>query len=83
MSGSVLSPLQWAVLSAYAALLPSGELRAALEAVTRQHAPQAARQRVGLTLAEAAGMMKRGHLTEFGQDAARAYLPRLNLGGQA
>ncbi|PTA68995.1 hypothetical protein C8263_04135 [Deinococcus arcticus] len=73
--------MQWAVLSAYAVLLPPGALRAALEDVTGQHAPQPHRQRVGLTLAEAAGMMERGRLTEFGTCAARAYLPRLGLGG--
>ncbi|GHF32278.1 hypothetical protein HNQ07_000430 [Deinococcus metalli] len=78
-----MTPLQWAVLSAYARALPEdSETRRALDAATAQGAPGPSGQRVALTLARHAGMIDGQRITEFGRDAARRFLARLPSKGQ-
>lgn len=69
-----MTPLQWAVLSAYArALSDTHPHRAPLDRATQAGAPSPAGQRVALELARQSGMI------EGGRTAARAYLPRLGI----
>lgn len=72
-----MTPLQWAVLTAYARTLPLGETRAHIEAHAARAGLTGPRARLGVRLAQASGMLEGERLTEFGRDAARRYLPRL------
>ncbi|AHX26515.1 hypothetical protein DEDE109153_01055 [Deinococcus deserti] len=75
-----MTGLQWAVLSAYARVLPPGShARQVIEGATAKGTPGPAAQRVALSVAQSSGMIERGRITEFGRDAARAFLPRLGL----
>ncbi|GGN27319.1 hypothetical protein [Deinococcus daejeonensis] len=75
-----MTPLQWAVLSAYArALTATHPHRAPLERATQAGAPSPAGQRVALELARQSGMIEGDRITEWGRTAARAYLPRLGI----
>ncbi|WP_135230140.1 hypothetical protein [Deinococcus fonticola] len=74
-----MTPLQCVVLSAYALLSPTTHpSRQVIEQATRHRALTPTAKRVAVTLAEHAGLMERGRLTEFGRMAAKAHLKRLN-----
>lgn len=76
-----MTPLQWAVLTAYARMLPSeSDTRQRIEAALAQATPTPAGQRVAVTLAEQSGMIEKGRITEFGRDAAKQYLARFLRG---
>lgn len=79
-----MTPLQWAVLTAYARALPAGsETRVMIEAHAARSGLEGPRARLGVSMAEASGMIEKGRITEFGRLAARRYLPTLAARGQA
>lgn len=65
-----MTPLQWAVLTAYARSLPGGDFRQAVQAVADKHAPQPARQGAAVILADSCGLTKHGKLSRLGKLAA-------------
>lgn len=76
-----MTGLQWAVLTAYARVLPVGsEGRAMIEEATQKEAPTVQGQRIALKVAKQSGMLsKDGRITEFGRTAAKRFMPLLAL----
>lgn len=65
-----MTPLQWAVLTAYASSLPGGHFRRQVQEVADTHAPTPARQGAAHILSDACGMTRAGKITKLGRLAA-------------
>lgn len=76
-----MTGLQWVVLSAYARVMPDGPVRRDLLTALDAGQPTPSGQRVARTLAESAGMLERGRITEHGRKAARVFLSRFPAKG--
>lgn len=73
-----LTPLQWAVLLAYAHTLPRGAERDLVRQLVNESQPE--RCGPALVLAAAGGLTKDGKITATGKQAARTLLGRLAVG---
>lgn len=76
-----MTGLQWVVLSAYVRVMPDSERRRVIALALDASQPTPSGQRVARTLAESAGMLERGRITEHGRKAARVFLSRFPAKG--
>lgn len=76
-----MTGLQWVVLSAYVRVMPDSERRRVIVEALDAGQPTPSGQRVARTLAESAGMLERGRITEHGRKAARVFLSRFPAKG--
>ena len=74
-----MTPLQWAVLTAYASSLPAGHFRRKVEDLATGHTPHPSRQGAARILSDAGGLTKRGSITKLGKLAALKVVQRYGI----